>query len=704
VNIGQRIAIAFTIVGIAAFLACGYLIMLHQADLESSSRIGQCAALRESLRAVNEANQRTLLALLKTLGTGLPPTDVSLVPVTDSLSQLATLSRSDSLRSLDPGLPALAESVRMAEERLVETMRLYKEGLGRAATDAGPPAPQGRITFLSAFEDLQFQRGRFLDALAPIERAIAERRKESEQRLPLQWAMTVLLLALACGSGYYLRRRCLDLLERVALSIKALASGDTSVRNDPRTIEEIGDMARAANSLADTLDHFRQEIKDLVQALDNGTVGNTLSGESHGLFTEIKKDLSTYLEAMMHSVNDIITNISGQARGEFNVIQTTYVGRFEQVRQDFNRVTVLLNEIIGEMKGVCDEMGAGHFTRTMNGSYEGKFNDIKNSLNSVNKNIGSMLQCTRDLSSIFMSSCQEIKDLSGNLLGGAEALKREADTTESLSTNINTLASTSEEISVNISNILSTAEQMSRNMNFVAKAIEDVSKSVTGVSDNAREASKVSSRAMTMADGATQTMNTLGVAANEIDKVTEVIKRIAEQTNLLALNATIEAASAGEAGKGFAVVAHEIKELANQSANAAEGIANKIAGVQTNTGEAIKVISEVSAIIRKIYESVEAISKAMEEQTRASNDIASNASEAAKGTNDITVSIAEISKGATDMSQVIGHSAKKVNDFSQSIQSVSASVVQNLKALNEGAEKLSGISNELNLFTDQFRF
>ena len=57
-------------------------------------------------------------------------------------------------------------------------------------------------------------------------------------------------------------------------------------------------------------------------------------------------------------------------------------------------------------------------------------------------------------------------------------------------------------------------------------------------------------------------MDRLGIVAEDIGKVTDVIKRIAEQTNLLALNATIEAASAGEAGKGFSVVAGEIKELA----------------------------------------------------------------------------------------------------------------------------------------------
>jgi len=50
------------------------------------------------------------------------------------------------------------------------------------------------------------------------------------------------------------------------------------------------------------------------------------------------------------------------------------------------------------------------------------------------------------------------------------------------------------------------------------------------------------------------------------------ITSIARQTRLLSLNATIEAARAGEAGRGFAVVAHEVRILADQSAQAAAAV------------------------------------------------------------------------------------------------------------------------------------
>src|SRR5690625_7627665 len=58
--------------------------------------------------------------------------------------------------------------------------------------------------------------------------------------------------------------------------------------------------------------------------------------------------------------------------------------------------------------------------------------------------------------------------------------------------------------------------------------------------------------------------------ASQIEAINSMVGAIAERTNVLALNASIEAASAGEHGHGFAVVAGEIRNLADESTQAAQ--------------------------------------------------------------------------------------------------------------------------------------
>lgn len=58
-------------------------------------------------------------------------------------------------------------------------------------------------------------------------------------------------------------------------------------------------------------------------------------------------------------------------------------------------------------------------------------------------------------------------------------------------------------------------------------------------------------------------------ALADIGTVAREINAIAERTHILALNARIEAARSGEAGKGFTVIADNVRQLADQSMDAA---------------------------------------------------------------------------------------------------------------------------------------
>lgn len=104
--------------------------------------------------------------------------------------------------------------------------------------------------------------------------------------------------------------------------------------------------------------------------------------------------------------------------------------------------------------------------------------------------------------------------------------------------------------------------------------------------------------------------------SDSIRQLNGVIQDIAEQTNLLSLNASIEAAHAGEKGKGFSVVAQEIRELADQSRQAAEQIMQSTVQVETVSQEIsegfIQILSKIRLTLDKSTASREALERLMQ--------------------------------------------------------------------------------------------
>jgi len=261
-------------------------------------------------------------------------------------------------------------------------------------------------------------------------------------------------------------------------------------------------------------------------------------------------------------------------------------------------------------------------------------------------------------------------------------------------------------MSTNASVVTTNTESVRDNSSNVGTAIVEMSNSMNQVMEFAKDANVIAHEAISLSTRGTTTMDLLGTAANEIGKVTEVIKRIAEQTNLLALNATIEAASAGEAGKGFAVVANEIKELANQSAQAAEDIATRITGVQVNTKEAVQVISDVSGVIKKINNSITQISSSVEIQADASTEIVSKLDDTQNSLTQIVANISEVNVGTNELAKSTSESSVGVSEVAQSISVLSNASSDNMDGvlqLKDSAENFKTISEKLIGIVNQFK-
>lgn len=225
-------------------------------------------------------------------------------------------------------------------------------------------------------------------------------------------------------------------------------------------------------------------------------------------------------------------------------------------------------------------------------------------------------------------------------------------------------ASTSE-TSAQAAVVAASAEQVSGNVQTVAAGAEQMSASIREIAQNAQEATAVAQTAATTADTTNVTITRLGESSKEIGDVIKTITSIAEQTNLLALNATIEAARAGEAGKGFAVVASEVKDLAAESARAAEDVAVRVRTIQGDTDSAINAIGQISEIIATINNYQLTIASAVEEQTATTNEMSRSAAEAATGSSEIAANI-------NSVAAIVEESTAAVAEMDRTIEQVSS--------------------------------
>ena len=266
-----------------------------------------------------------------------------------------------------------------------------------------------------------------------------------------------------------------------------------------------------------------------------------------------------------------------------------------------------------------------------------------------------------DLARAYHTMVGNVRNLIGDMAESARTLassaaqmsevsRHAAHSVAELSSKTTMMAAAGEQLSASIVNVAAGMEQTSTNLSSVATATEEMSATIGEIAGNTERARCTTGDAATQIDAFAQMLREMGVAANEIGKVTEAISGISSQTNLLALNATIEAARAGDAGRGFAVVANEIKELAQQTAGATEDIKKRIASIQDATGGAVKDIGGIVQVIRGVTDNVNSIAGAIEEQSGVTTEVAANITQASAGVQDATVRAAEMASVSKSLS------------------------------------------------------
>lgn len=269
----------------------------------------------------------------------------------------------------------------------------------------------------------------------------------------------------------------------------------------------------------------------------------------------------------------------------------------------------------------------------------------------------------------------------------ADAFEREvksivelvADASRQLQQSAREMVATAEIAGGRSAEVTSASQQATSNVETVAAAAEQLSASIREIGRRAGSSATTAQKAVQEAERVNELIGGLVSSAEEIGQVVGLINQIAGQTNLLALNATIEAARAGEAGKGFAVVAAEVKNLANQTAQATGGIARQVEGIQAATRTAVGAIDGIGRTIRDIDGGMAGIAAAIEQQEASTAEISRNVSEAARGTRSVSSAMADVNEAAS-----------QARGASDGVQKAAAELSRQADLLRSGVDRFMG--------------
>lgn len=193
---------------------------------------------------------------------------------------------------------------------------------------------------------------------------------------------------------------------------------------------------------------------------------------------------------------------------------------------------------------------------------------------------------------------------------------------EAMQTKAGTLTETAEHARGRTTLVAEAAAGTMDSIDQLSAASTELAASIAEIGRNAGQSAHGSKATADLARQASAEIERLTTRSEEVGAVVEIIRGIAAQTSMLALNATIEAARAGEMGRGFAVVASEVKTLSAQTAKATDEVSAHIGAMQQATQSSLRAIREIVEAIGEVERVANAIAVSVEEQSRASSEIA----------------------------------------------------------------------------------
>jgi methyl-accepting chemotaxis protein len=367
-------------------------------------------------------------------------------------------------------------------------------------------------------------------------------------------------------------------------------------------------------------DEIGNIIKSVVQIADqtnllalNAAIEAARAGEHGRGFAVVADEVRNLAEISEKSAKEI-SELVGMVQKDIKRISELIFNNGKQAMGTVEKSMVVSN-FLAKVAGEIDELQSqakivlrcsiDQFSQLM--QLREKSSDMSKNAEQVMSNIVESTNSISELTKAF----SEMNITSSNIAEMADTLKSSVDMIKSsseLASAAEELSATVEQTNFSMSQIVKAIAQISKNAEDFAQiskiskeTVSEVVSTTKAVQENSQQihdrvkyfldllqqnirdfegvikiVDNVGEQNMTSADD----LFKLSKNVKKVSKIVNIITNVSIQTNLLAVTGAIEAARAGDYGRGFAVVASDIRNLANESSEAAEKIKDLVENLQ----------------------------------------------------------------------------------------------------------------------------
>lgn len=437
---------------------------------------------------------------------------------------------------------------------------------------------------------------------------------------------------------------------------------------------------------------FTETIVNKVMKSKNGVIREKVNGADYTVaFQEMKEINGIYV--LLIPTKSYMGAVSEMAYFSVAAILISILAATGIISLFVRKITKPLNHLRNTMK----EVRGGNLQSSP------EIHTTIPEITSLHKSYNAMIGQMREMINELMETTKELENTGDEL---KDSSQNALTTSQQLVSAINLVKMGAEQTAASSENSVNSFKDMKHMIEDILTNMDTVFSSSVTMNGSAERGEKNMGKLIAAIqsfgkdfDHLTYTIRQVKDYSLSITNLVGMVKGIAEQTKLLSLNASIEAARAGEAGKGFAVVANEVRNLAEQSAKAAEEITQAIKNMENITVGASEEFDQMHSKIKTNLTMASSSKISFDELMNEISGVSGKLQGMQGELQNLEQILPQLEYGADNFSSV----SQETLASAEEMLTASGIQIQQMESTDEIGQKLNHLAKSLSAMTKQFK-